>query len=250
MTQTDFPKPRSIFLRMWDMFLHPRAAFTALSADFQSSWRIPMLTLSLSATLVVVLSGFLKARAAAMGEATLPPDWQWWTPDMQNNYMQAQQSMQGAVFVYVIPLMGALISLWLGWLILGATLHFGATMLGGRGSMQSALGIAAWASLPSLIRDLLQIVYMLTVQHPIQSAGLSGFSSNSVFLTQLLARLDLFFIWSIVLLIIGFCVVDRLPTKKSAANALVVSALLLLVRVGVGALSTNLSELVIQRPFF
>ena len=33
-------------------------------------------------------------------------------------------------------------------LLLAALLHFGSTLLGGRGSMQGALNIVAWASLP------------------------------------------------------------------------------------------------------
>lgn len=214
MAQTDSSKKTSIFLRVLEIFLRPRAAFAALSEDSQNGWRIPMLALTLSATLVVLVGGFLKARAAAMGETPLPPDWQWWTPDMQNNYMQAQQSMQGPVFNYVIPLMGALIALWVGWLILGATLHFGSTLFGGRGSMQGALNVAAWASLPFFLQDLLKIVYMLIARHPIQSAGLSGFASNSAFLAQLLSRLDLFFIWSVILLIVGFRVVENMPLKK------------------------------------
>lgn len=238
------------FFDILEVAFRPRRAFAAMTGDSRISWRTPMLMLSLSAALVVGIGGFLKARAAAMGEMPLPPDWQWWTPDMQNNYMQAQQSMQGPVFTYVIPLTGTLMALWLGWLLLGAALHFGATIFGGRGSMQSALNITAWASLPFLARDALRILYMLIAGHPIQSAGLSGFASSSTFIAQLLSHLDLFFIWSVILLIVGFNIADNMPIKKSAANALIVSLTLLLVRAGVGALLSNLSGLAIQRPFF
>ena len=169
---------------------------------------------------------------------------------MQNNYMQAQQSMQGPVFTYVIPLAGALIGLWLGWLILGALLHFGSTVFGGRGSMQSALTITGWASLPFLVRDLLRIIFMLIAGHSIQSPGLSGFVESSAFAAQFLSRVDLFFIWTLVLLIIGFGIADNMPRTKAIANVVIVSILLLLLRSGVGALLSGASGLAVQRPFF
>ena len=38
-----------------------------------------------------------------MGEITYPPDYQYYTPEQQAQYMQAIQSTQGPVFVYVLP---------------------------------------------------------------------------------------------------------------------------------------------------
>ena len=249
MTQLDPIKPRFQFSRISEVLMQPQHTFAMLASE-NAGWRMPMLALTLSTTLAIVVSGFLKARAASMGEVTLPPDWQWWTPDMQNNYMQAQLSMQGPVFTYVIPLVGALLGLWLGWLVLGALLHFGSTMFGGRGSMQSALMITAWASLPFLVRDGLRIVYMLIAQHPIQSPGLSGFALNAAFISQLLSKIDLFYLWSILLLVIGFSVVDTMPRNKSISNVLIVSILLLLIQSGIGYLLSGVSGLAIQRPFF
>lgn len=98
MTQSEPTKPRFQFSRISEVLLQPQHTFAMLVAE-NTGWQLPMLALSISSTLVIIISGFLKARAASMGEVTLPPDWQWWTPDMQNNYMQAQQSMQGPVFL-------------------------------------------------------------------------------------------------------------------------------------------------------
>lgn len=249
MTQSEPIKPRFQFSRISEVLLQPQHTFALLASE-NVGWRMPMMVLTVSTTLVVIVSGFLKARAASMGEVTLPPDWQWWTPDMQNNYMQAQQSMQGPVFTYVIPLAGALLGLWLGWLILGALLHFGSTVFGGRGSMQSALTITGWASLPLLVRDLLRIIFMLIAGHSIQSPGLSGFVESSAFAAQFLSRVDLFFIWTLVLLIIGFGIADNMPRTKAIANVVIVSILLLLLRSGVGALLSGASGLAVQRPFF
>ena len=209
-----------------------------------------MLILTIAAILVVIVAGYLNSRAAMMGEIPLPPDWEFWTPEMQNNYMQAQQATQGPTFVYIIPMVGSLTGLWLGWLLLAGLLHFGSTLLGGRGSMQSALNVVAWASLPFAVRDLLRIIFMLAAGHAIVSPGLSGFTSTPGFIAQFLTRVDIFLIWRVVLLVIGFATTDGLTRGKAVTGVLVVVLLVLLAQAGLGALASNFGGLAVQRPFF
>jgi hypothetical protein len=221
-----------------------------MATESRATWGTPMLLLTITAILVVIVAGYFRSRAAMMGEVTLPPDWEFWSPEMQNNYMQAQQATQGPVFLYVMPMVGSLTALWLGWLFLAALLHFGSTLLGGRGTMQSALNIVAWASLPFAIRDVLRVVFMLAESHTIVSPGLSGFSSTAGFVTQLLTRLDVFVIWQVILLVIGFTLTDGLPRAKAVTGVLVVVFLVLLAQAGVGALTSSFGGLAVQRPFF
>src|SRR4030095_6153756 len=185
--------------RVFSTLFRPRQAFETVRDEAKASWLTPMLIISLTSLLAVLVSGYLKTQAAMMGEIPLPQGWEYWTPEMQNNYMQAQQLTQGTTFMYVIPLLGSLARLWGGWVVLGGLLHLGSTLLGGRGSMQSALNVAGWASLPFAIRDLLRALYMLSSSHAIANPGLSGFAT-SVFLSQLFAHTDIFLIWFIILL--------------------------------------------------
>jgi hypothetical protein len=244
------PARRFDFSRLLSIFIRPRSTFSDMSAESRSTWLTPMLVLTLTAILVVVVSGYLKTRAAMMGEVQLPPDWQYWSPDMQNNYMQAQQATQGVTFMYIIPLVGALTALWLGWVIVSGLLHLGSTLLGGRGSMQGALNIVAWASLPFVIRDVLRIIYMLAAGHAINSPGLSGFATTSGFFSQLLARLDLFVIWYIILLVIGFAIADGLTRGKAIVGVVVVMVLVLAAQAGLGGLTSSIGGQATQRPFF
>lgn len=221
-----------------------------MASESRATWLTPMLILTITAILVVVVAGYLRSRAALMGEIPLPPDWEFWTPEMQNNYMQAQQATQGPTFVYIIPMVGSLTGLWLGWLLLAALLHFGSTLLGGRGSMQSALNVVAWASLPFAVRDLLRIVFMLAAGHAILSPGLSGFTSTPGLVSQLLMRVDIFLIWHVILLVIGFALTDGLPRGKAVTGVLVVVLLVLFAQAGLGALASSFGGLAVQRPFF
>jgi hypothetical protein len=234
------PVRRFDFSKILLVLLQPQRAFTEIAGETNSSWLTPMLTLSISAALTVLVSGYLKARAAMMGEIALPPDWQYWTPDMQNNYMQAQQATQGAVFVYVMPLVSTLVGLWLGWLILGGLLHLGSTLLGGRGAMQGALSVVGWANLPFMVRDILRIIFMLLAGHSIVSPGLSGFAGSAVFLSKILSQLDIFVIWNAILLIIGFGIADGLPKNKAILGVVGVLLILLLASAGIGTLLSSL----------
>ncbi len=243
------PINRFNFVRIKEVFIRPRQTFELIAEEAQASWLTPMLVLSATAFLSVVVGGYLTSRAARMGDMQLPPDWQYWTPDMQNNFMQAQQSMQGPVFTYVFPFVLAFAGLWLGWLILSGLLHLGSTLLGGRGTMQAALNVVAWAGLPFAIRDGLRILFMLIAGHAIRNAGLSGFSGAAVFLGQILAQVDVFFIWYIILVILGLRAAENLPTNKAVAGVVGIMLVVLLVQAGIGTLISNLGGLAFQRPF-
>jgi hypothetical protein len=249
-TMNPSPARRFDFPRMQAMLFRPRQVFQEMTSESRATWSTPMLVLTTTAILVVVVAGYLNTRAAMMGEIQLPRDWEFWTPEMQNNYMQAQQATQGPVFMYIIPLLGSLTGLWVGWLLLAALLHFGSTLLGGRGSMQSALNIVAWASLPFAVRDILRIVFMLATGHAIVSPGLSGFVSAAGFVSQLLMRMDVFLIWHVILLIIGFGISDNLPRSKAVSGVMAVILLVLLAQAGLGALTSGFGGLAVQRPFF
>ena len=237
------------FKQILAFLIHPRQGVERLAAEEKPAWRMPMLVLSIMFLLRTIISGYLQVRAASMGQTTLPADWQWWTVDMQNNYMQAIQATQGPVFVYIIPAVIGLVKLWLGWLILGGLLHLASTLLGGRGSMRSVLNLAAWACLPFALRDLLRVVFMLITRHTIASPGLSGFGGG-LFFSKVLASLDVFFIWFAILLVLGLRVTDNLPTGKAVASVVIVLLLVLLVQGGLGTLSANLGGMMITRPFF
>jgi hypothetical protein len=228
--------------------LHPRQGTARLAAGDKPALLMPMLVVSGMFLLRTIVSGYLQAHAAALGQVTLPADWQYWSPDMQNNYMQAQQATQGPAFVYIIPAVTGLVKLWLGWLIVGGLLHLSSTLFGGRGTMRSALNIVAWASLVFVVRDLLRVIFMLIAKHPIVSPGLSAFS-GALFLSILLASVDVFLLWFAILLVMGISIADNLPVGKAAAGVTIMLILVLLAQAGLGTLSAKLGGMMITRPF-
>lgn len=256
-TVSPLPKPSSRFHfgHIFGVLFRPRRAFEQLGAMEGSTWLTPMLTLTLTGFVYILVRGWLQTRAAMMGEVPLPRDWQWWMPEMQAQYMQAQAATQGPVFQYVIPAMGMLASLWVGWIIVGGLMHLTFTMLGGRGTTGGAMNMVAWAWLPVGVRDVLRVIFMLVTQRAIQSPGLAGFAplgegNGPLFLSALFALLDLFIAWQVALLVIGAQFAEKMPTGRALTGVLIVVIVILLAQAGVGAISNSLGGLMIARPFF
>jgi hypothetical protein len=248
------PKSKQIDLKPLIQFiLHPTQGFSQMSAGEFPGWAMPMLALSASSLLYIILAGSFKARILATGEIPLPPDFQWWTFQMQDNYLRAQQVQQGAASVYILPAVTGLIGLWLGWAILSGLLHLASTLFGGRGTVESALKVTAWSSLPFVIRDLLRMVYMLIAQHTIGSPGLSGFVAGYgrryILMGKLFSQTDLFLLWQAFLLVLGFTLLDSLPRRKAVAIVVGVLLLILVAQAGFGTLFASLGGMTVSRPF-
>jgi hypothetical protein len=252
MTDTSIPispnAQRFNFKRLFALLFHPGQGMTLLAAEEKPAWLMPMLVVSILLLVRTIVSGYFQAHAAALGQVSLPADWQYWSPDMQNNYMQAQQATQGPAFVYVIPATLGLLKFWLGWLIVAGLSHLSSTLFGGRGKMGSALNVVAWACLPFAIRDILRVIFMLIVKHPIASPGLSGLVSVP-FLSKLLSSVDIFFLWFAILLVLGIRKADNLTAGKAAAGVAIVLVVVLLAQAGLATLTSKLGGMIITRPF-
>jgi hypothetical protein len=252
MTETTLSVPPTVrrfdFKRLITFLFQPRQAISRLAEEEKPLWLFPMLVITLFFLVRIIINGYFQAQAASMGQVTLPPDWQYWSTDMQNNYMQAQQVTQGPVFVYIIPSTVGLVKFWLAWLIVGGLTHLASTLFGGRGKMASALNLVAWACLPFVLRDILRIVFMLIAKHSIASPGLSGLVAVP-FLSKLLTSVDLFFLWFAILLVAGFRKADNLPLGKAVAIVAIVLVLALLAQAGLSTLTSKLGGMTITRMF-
>lgn len=252
-TSLTSPKTRRLQLKRALTFLiRPRQVYEELTAEKGTPWLLPMLLLSLGLILRVLVAGYLRTRAAALGELTLPPDWEWWSPEMQNNYLQGIQTTQGPAYVFVIPAVTGLMGLWLGWPILSSMLHLTSTLLGGRGSQAKTLSVVAWSYLPYALRDILRAGYMLVVKHVILSPGLSGFapSGASAFISNLLQGFDLFLVWQALLMVLGLSQLNGLSRPKTWLAVLLVLLVSILALAGLSSFFASLSGSVVSRPFY
>lgn len=233
----------------------PRRTFAKIVEQSGDVWLTPILVVMVAAVAHALVTGWLKQIAALSGPMDLPPDFQYWAPDQQNQFMQAQAAASGPVFLYVFPSILSALSVWVGWLIVVGLLHLVFTLLGARGTTRTAMNMVAWAGLPFAVRDFVRIGYMVATRQLVGHPGLSGFASAdagavSLLLAEFLRLFDVYLIWHILLLVLGVRVAETLPAAKAWGGVLITILIVLLLQALPGFAMTQFSGLNIIRPFF
>jgi hypothetical protein len=162
--------------------------------------------------------------------------------------MPASQMAQAMKFAVAFAKGGMYFApfLLLGGLAVAALLYFlGVRMLGGAASYAQVFSVVIYGFLPLAIKSLIKIPIVLTKQSlKIQEsetvvrsslAFLASYKDNPV-LFAFLSRLDLFLIWSLILIVIGLAAASRLSKAKTAAVVIAVWALVTLLAVGGAAM--------------
>ena len=250
------PKPRRRFhFRLVPpLFLRPRRAYGEIVRLERPSWLTPLLILSLAALLPVLALGRVRQQAGAFGADSLPTDFQYYTAEQQAQFMQALESTRSPTFLYLLPGVGAVAVVWIGWLITGGVLHLVSTILGGRSTSLAVLDIAAWAGLPFALRSVLRAGFILAAGRAIAGPGLAGFVASDsdgllLFGRQLLATVDVYLIWHVALLGLGLAALGGLTRGKVWASVVVTEVVALLVQAIPATILASLAGLTIVRPF-
>ena len=248
-------KPRALhFEWVLPLFLRPTRTLKTIVERDHPVWLTPLLILSLLAIVLVLVGAPIRAeQAQQVGE--LPPDFQYWGPQQQEEYLAAQGNKANPIFIYLFPALGSLIGIWLSWFLLGSILHLALTLSGSRGSSGQAVNLVGWAGLPIALRYIVQAIAILASRRLVQSSGVSGFISAeaegiTAFLRILLGFVDIYWIWQVVLLMIGVLPLTGL-TRGKAWTAVLTSVILLLIIQSVpGYVSSLLGGLSLTRGFF
>lgn len=249
------PNRRWRFDLVLPLFLRPRPTLKRIAGINRPVWRAPIVLLLLAVILHAVVAGNISAKAKASGELVLPPGYEYYTPEQQAQYQQAATATNNPTFNYILPALGGAAGVLFGWAALGWLLHLVLTLLGGRGTSQSAVNIAAWASLPLIFRYILQTVVMLVSNETIGGQGLSGFAPAGAGLTSallggMLGQIDLFFIWMVVLLLIGMRFSSQLATPKVVIAVLLTTVVVMALRALPTAIMSLFGDLSVIQPFF
>jgi hypothetical protein len=209
--ETDLPETPKRPLRfdwIFPVLFKPGRAMREIAQEENGAWLLPLLLLSLLVVAGVLVSGPLRVQYLLSQPPQLPPDFQYYAPEQQQKFLEAAVPNTGATVIYLLPALGALAGVWVSWFLLGAILHLGVTMSGGRGSLGRDLNLTAWGSLPFAVRSIVQSGYMLIANQLIARTGLSGFIPSDAtgalaFAGAVLALFDVYLVWQIILLTIG-----------------------------------------------
>jgi Yip1 domain len=221
----------------------PRATFTEAFGDMALPGRAWLLV----AVLALALGGaaaFLNANAIMQRASTLNPV-EIGAPagasgELVIGTSPAQQDIggqPGAMGGEATPLasggavIGAAASTTAGWLVWAIGLLIGGTLLGGRSTFRNVFKMTVLASLPLIMRSLIQIIALALGAPPIINPGFGGFVSAepgafNTFARSLLGSVDAFQLWNLALLAIGVSVVARMTARKALILVSVIGLLI------------------------
>jgi len=126
---------------------------------------------------------------------------------------------------------GGLVALAVTWLLGAGVLYFLGLVAGGEANFAQSFAILAWSWLPYFLRNLVLAAYVAYSGHLI-SQGLSFLVATgdqakdaANWLYSLLAQVDLFYLWHLVLVIVGLAAVGRLSKTKATIVGLIYLAM-------------------------
>jgi hypothetical protein len=180
----------------------------------------------------------LALRQAQQQMASLPPQ--------QAEQAAAQvERFTSPPMIAGFSIIGGLVTLAVIWLLSAGVLYFLGLVAGGEASFAQSFAILTWSWLPYSLRNLVMAAYV-TYSGKLLNPGLSSLVATgdqakdaANWLYGLLSQVDLFYLWHLILVIVGLVAVGRLSKTKATVVGLIylaVSTALSLVPVFVGTL--------------
>jgi len=227
---------------VWGMIVRPRATLETLREREGRTWWLPALLAVLFIVLPVAVAGPITARQAREAVRAAQEQFASETPAGDEAQMEQAMSIAASPLITVVfPAVGGVVGQAAGWLVWAGVLYLGGMALGGRSTFGQMFRMRVWTWLPYALRGLLQTIYILASGQTIANPGLSGLvqenrpiqemimtppSPGQTILVALLAKVDLFLVWNLILLVIGVMVVTHLPRRKAVLLTLGVWVLL------------------------
>ena len=211
------PKPNSL-RRIIGVLFSPVPTFESIAR--RPDWVVPMLILmALSLTAGILIAQHVDFTAFAREAMESNPQ----TAKIPAERLDTMVRVTAAtmkVSAYASPLLSILVTA-----LAALGLMFAFRAFGGQGTFLQAFSVTTYAWYPRLIKSVLAVIVIMTkksmtiwdLQNPILSnLGFLFDPKTQPVQFALGSSLDLFNIWSLVLLIIGFTAVSRLPRARAA----------------------------------
>jgi hypothetical protein len=233
------PTKESALARLVGVLFSPDETFASIAR--KPDWAVPLLLFMA----ISLLSGFVfahhvdfiaPAREQMEAQGKL-------TPDQINSQLKIAGAI-AKVIAYCSPIVSVII-----FMIVAAILMLAYRMMGGEGDFRHYLSVTLYGWVPQIIQVLIMAIILATRSELTSAGDLPTLvRSNPAFLVNphehqvlfsLLSSFDVFSIWSLVLMVIGFAHVSRFSKQKSAGVLITMWALwtgLKLIPAAIGAM--------------
>ena len=218
------------------MFIKPHSTLARVNTQETSTWLAPMVILAVMVLIAVVVAAPIK-RVNIQTGATIPPDFQWWSQERQQQFLQAQQNLTSPTFMYLFPLITGLAGYLLFWVLCSSLLYLSLTLAGSRTTNQKVSNLIAWAMIPFALRELVKVIVIISSKKLVEDPGLSYLIASDAtgimaWLRGILGQVDFYGMLFVIFLFVGAIPLSGLRTNK-AVLATAVALILVLVLVGI-----------------
>jgi len=209
------PTPNS-FQRIIGVLFSPDSTFASIAR--RPDWVVPLVLL----LIISLAAGIIMAPRVDFASATREA--------MEQNKNIPQERIESTVkmtasIAKVTTYLSPVLSL-IGLLIISGVLLLAFRLFGGEGDFKQAFSVTCYSSIPTIIKSVVTLIIVVARGGMIPAQTLATLvRSNLGFLADmktnpmafaLLSSIDIFSIWFLALLIIGFAYVSRLSKAKSA----------------------------------
>jgi hypothetical protein len=204
------------FQRIIGVLFSPDATMASIAR--RPDWVLPLILLLVTS----LAAGVIMAPRVDFGAATREA--------MEQNKNMPQEQVEkavrisnsiGKVLMYCAPVLSAI-----GLLVIAGVLLLAFRLFGGEGDFKQAFSVTCYASIPSIIKSVVTLVIIVAKGGIIPAQALAtivrsnlGFMADykaSPMAFALLTSLDIFSLWFLILMIIGFAYLARVSKVKSA----------------------------------
>jgi hypothetical protein len=200
----------SPFRILTGILIRPRATFEKLREAKRGYWWV-VFALAVLAAFVLALASTAAQKSTI--QAMIPSE------SVEGVEMPANMAQTATTFAFVGATISGIFSALFGYLLLTLIVFGAGLILGGKATFKQVFTVSVWTTLPYVVRSLVQAIASL-VTGAAPTSGLSGVlttaeSMSMPILAAILTRIDVYMVWSLVLLVIGVGVVYRLSKGKT-----------------------------------
>ena len=228
-------KPRKGYLKwLFQLFYKPRATLTKVGAEDVSNKRTPLLFISIIVVLAVLIAAPVKTQQLQMG-ATLPEDFQWWSEEQQQQYLEAQANQASPIFMILFPALQGILGYLIFSMLMASILYLALTLAGSRAPRLKIGNLVAWAMVPFGLRELVKFFVVGSSKKLVENPGLSNLIETeadglSAYWRGILGSIDLYWLLFLVLLIIGAILISGLKKRKAIITTIIAVLIMLLLQ--------------------
>jgi hypothetical protein len=222
----------------------PRSTLQAIGEQPRHRWLLPLILMIVGIVCWSVVSAPYTAQEAVkqmQKQATTMP------PEQAQAVQEQMKTFASPVFLGVTTAVSRLLISLLVWALFTGALYFIGLVAGGEATYGQVFAVIAWSWIPYILRDFIQAGYIFATRQLIKTSGLSALvatgdqtkdAANLVY--GLLAQVDIFLLWHLLLIGLGIAALNRFGRGKT----LFVVAIYLLIVLGVALIPSLIASFV------